>query len=151
MMMHEQIVLLKSYVSMFINLYMSNEDFLTAMENWDLFWNTEIVEVKTHNCKYPIGEGGLGVRMHFMHYQSFSEAKSAWDRRKTRIDMNNMVIMLTNFEGASNILYRFDKLTFKNKIIFVDEPTSVKSAIYLKRYKKFKMKYDKRNKVTNIF
>ena len=137
--------------SPFINLYMTDKDFLIAMENWDSFWKTEIKEVTNSEYNYPLGEGYQGVKIHFMHYQSFDEAKSAWDRRKIRINTNNMVVILANYEGDPDILQRFDMLPFKNKIVFVDEPTSEKSAIYLKKYKIFKKKCNKRNKISNIF
>ena len=57
------------FYSPFINLYMTNEDFLTALENWDLFIHSEIKEVKNSGFDYPVGEGLLGVKIHFVHIQ----------------------------------------------------------------------------------
>ena len=62
------------FYSPFINLYMTNEDFLTALENWDLFIHSEIKEVKNSGFDYPVGEGLLGVKIHFVHYKAFADS-----------------------------------------------------------------------------
>lgn len=68
--------------SPFINLYMDNNDFIFAMENFESFINQDIVEdFASDNC-YPVGIGYGGVKVHFMHYKSFSEANSKWNERK---------------------------------------------------------------------
>lgn len=60
--------------SLFMNLCMNNEDFLTAMGNFDEFINGEIIEDYETNSDYPIGIGIHGERLHFMHYIDFQTA-----------------------------------------------------------------------------
>lgn len=86
--------------SPFINLYFSNDDFIKLLENWDDFMSTEIVEDKKSDKKYPVGVGYSDIHIHFMHYKSFEEAIEKWNIRKERIDMDNAVIMLSNFGGG---------------------------------------------------
>ena len=131
--------------SPFINLYMSNNDFLVAMENFDRFFATEIIEDTNAGKIYPVGIGYLGVRVHFMHYPDFETARAKWNERKQRIDKSNMAIFLTNLQpsvmrGGSDVIQRFNSLHFKNKLIFSGEKIDAPNIIYLKGYKKVQYK-----------
>lgn len=129
--------------SPFINLYMDNEDFLTALENFDNFVLTEIKEDKDSDKNYPVGIGFKDVKIHFMHYPDFKNAKEKWDERKRRIDKNNMGIMLTNFGegligegGEIAVIQRFNSLDFKNKIIFTDKNYNLPNTFHIRNYNK---------------
>lgn len=88
--------------SPFINLYLDNEDFLTAMENFDEFISGGIEEVKNSGKNYPVGKGIHGEIIHFMHYPDFKTALSKWQDRCSRINKNNMIVMLSNFGIMKN-------------------------------------------------
>lgn len=132
--------------SPFINLYMDNDDFLTAMENFDEFIDGEITEDRTTDKSYPIGIGIHGERIHFMHYSDFDTAIRKWNERKSRIDKNNMAIMLTNFGvgcnkiggGKTFIIQRFNNLPFKHKLIFSGTNIDAPNVIWLTGYDKVK-------------
>ena len=130
--------------SPFINLYLDNTDFLTALENFDDFINTEIIEDLNSGKDYPVGIGFNGVRIHFMHYPDFKTAIQKWNSRKQKIDKNNMAIMLTNLgiENSSHplpqtyLIQRFNNLPFKNKIIFSGIRYDYPNVVFLKGYQK---------------
>ena len=86
--------------SPFINLYMTPEDFLTAMENFEEFVNTPIYEYKNSDYEYPVGVGAYKTRIHFVHYPSFNVAIEKWDERCKRIDIHNMCIIMSNWGGG---------------------------------------------------
>ena len=140
--------------SPFINLFMENDDFLIAMENFDNFINGPIVEDKGSLCDYPVGIGVHGEKIHFLHYPNFATAIDMWNKRKLRIDKSNMAVMLTNLgcgieglrDGASpadvyqeeaTVIERFNKLPFKNKLIFSDKKFDMPNVVYIKNYKGF--------------
>lgn len=129
--------------SPFINLWMTNDDFLTAMEHFDEFIATPLVECHDASVDYPVGIGYMDTKVYFMHYKNWDEAIDKWEERKKRIDKNNMAVFLSNFRGVDaeskcdddTVITRFSKLDFKNKIIFVDRPfPQYKNCIYLKDY-----------------
>lgn len=136
------------FQSPFINLYMDNEDFLTAMENFDEFINGEIVEDKTNDKQFPVGIGVHGEKIYFMHYPDFSTAIAKWKERRKRIDKNNMAVMLTNFGchdnrqvsigggGNSSIIQRFNNLPFKNKVAFSAKKIDSPYFVFLRGYSK---------------
>ena len=52
--------------SPFINLWLTNDDYIRALENFDDFINTPILECKTENVDYPVGVGWGGIKIYFM-------------------------------------------------------------------------------------
>ncbi len=128
--------------SPFINLYMENGDFLTAMENFDEFIAGEIIEDKNSGLNYPVGIAVHGERIHFMHYPDFDNALLKWNERKARINPNNMAIMLTNFGvgcdkiggDKATVIQRFNQLPFKHKLIFSGEKIDEPNVVWLKGY-----------------
>ena len=95
--------------SPFINLYMTGEDYIKALENWKDFLNTEIVEDTNSDETYPIGIGYLGIRIHFLHYATFEEAIEKWNQRKMRIKPDNQFFMFTNFGGGVDAIELYQR------------------------------------------
>lgn len=124
------------FKSPFINLYMTPEDFLTAMENFKEFINTPIREFENNDYDYPVGIGAYGTKIHFMHYPSFDNAVTTWNKRCKRINMHNICIIMSNFSGEKiDQLERFENLPFENKVVFTDRDfPEYKSAFCLKGY-----------------
>lgn len=124
--------------SPFINLCMCNEDFIFAMENFDKFISWPLAEDISANHGYPCGIGYGGVLVHFIHYKSWDDAIQKWESRKSRINRDNMAIMLCDMQDENGdgcqlkLIERFEKLPFKNKIIFSDnEYPGYSSVVYL--------------------
>lgn len=121
--------------SPFINLYMTPNDFITALEHFDEFINYEIEEVYDSGYNYPVGKSAYNTIIHFMHYPSFQKAIEDWNKRKQRIDYHNIGVMLTNWSGDMSQLERFDHLPFKHKVVFTDcEVCHLSSVFCLKGY-----------------
>lgn len=69
---------------------------------------------------YPIGVLGKNIEIHFLHYKTPEEAKETWNRRKKRINPNNMLVKFAEMDCCnSELIKKFEKLPFKNKICFV--------------------------------
>lgn len=88
--------------SPFINLFMVNDDYLRALEDFEQFIASPIVEVKDCGKSYPVGRSvHKGELIHFMHYDTFENALKKWNERIERLDMNNMVVMHSNWHGLN--------------------------------------------------
>jgi uncharacterized protein (DUF1919 family) len=108
------------------------------------------------NFKYPIGELGTDIEIHFLHYKTEAEAKDKWERRKQRINWDNLFIACTDRDGMTpELMTVFDELPYKNKVLFTGTSyTTIKSAHYLKAFKKDKIVgdlYNQRYVVTQNF
>lgn len=119
--------------SPFINLFLTDVDFVNALKNFDAFLETRIVEDVESIYPYPVGIGYGGIKVHFMHYKTFDDAIAIWEKRKTRINRNNMGVMLTNWGGAFSIIEDFEKLPFKHKVAFVNKKIpGTKNTFFIK-------------------
>ena len=78
----------KKFNSPTINLYFSHNDYIKYCQNLNYYINKELEEQKS-NYLYPVGKLG-DISVHFMHYDSFKEAKENWDKRCKRINMKNI-------------------------------------------------------------
>lgn len=67
---------------------------------------------------YPIGLLDGKIEVHFVHYDSFADAVSKWKERCSRINWDNIYVMLVQRDGCTeeNIM-EFLNLPFENKIV----------------------------------
>lgn len=84
---------------------------------------------------YPIGILN-DIEIHFLHYKSEIEARGKWDRRKVRINFDNLFIYMSDRDLCSTSLMReFDVLPFKNKLLFsAKKQNNIKSLYFLPAY-----------------
>lgn len=80
--------------------------------------------MKDVGVKYPVCSLGKSgdkpqIVLHFLHYKSFDEASMSWERRKSRINKNNIFVIYTFIDGTNlKLMKKFDRLSFKNKVAF---------------------------------
>jgi len=85
---------------------------------------------------YPIGVLN-DIEIYFMHYKSKEEAFEKWERRKARINWNNLYIKFCDNDFCNHELAKeFDGLTYKNKVFFsVKNYNDVQSLVWFDKYK----------------
>ena len=89
------------------------------------------------NKSYPIGILGGKVEIHFLHYHSEKEAAEKWYRRASRVNFDNLLVIGMDQNLCSEAdIKAFDKLQFKNKIMFSSKPTDVPSCVYMEEFRK---------------
>lgn len=83
--------------------------------------------------------GCTGIEMVFMHYHSENEVLDKWERRKKRVNYDNMIVKFSDSDPARDGKYieEFDKLPFKHKVCFTGNPyPQCKSVICMKEFVK---------------
>ena len=70
--------------------------------------------------------------MYALHYSSFEEAISAWERRKTRVNLEHIVLVMSERDGCThqNCL-DFDKLPYPKVLFTCQKYKDVQSSFYL--------------------
>lgn len=118
-----------------INLFFYPEDYLKFLSDIKGNLEYELIEEKDNNFDYPIGNLN-GIKIHFMHYANFDEAKNKWDKRKKRINYDNLFVIFTDRDGCTyEQMEMFDKLPYKNKVIFTHKQyPKIKSSYYIKGF-----------------
>lgn len=145
------------YRTPFVGLFIFAPDYIELLENFDYLINEEISFIDANDSKYkeeliqnntfnkyPIGILGKNVEIHFLHYHSQEEAFSKWNERCSRINRNNLLIKFSDKDKCyDELIFRFDKLKFKNKICFsAKEFKTCKSVITLNEFKNEKFVND---------
>lgn len=108
-----------------INLFISTDDFICFVKNLREYLASELKEIKDDTKQYPVGEitySGKAVRIDFMHYHSFEEAKEKWNERKQRVNYANIFIVQTIAgELKREMVDAFSALPYKNKLLITRE------------------------------
>lgn len=117
-----------------INLFFYPEDFLNFISDIKGNLKYELIEEKGDYI-YPIGRLN-NIKIHFMHYKTFEEAKEKWDLRKKRINYDNLFIMFTDRDGCTyEQIKRFNELPYKNKVMFTHKSyPEFKSCYYIEGF-----------------
>lgn len=118
--------------SPFINLWLEPKDFLKFCERMNHYLDSTLRFTNFDGINYPVGMLD-DIKIYFQHYSSEEEAANAWNRRKQRINMNNLFVMFTDRDGCTyEDLIRFDKLDIINKVVFTHvKYPDISSAYYI--------------------
>lgn len=128
-----------------IGLFMYASDYVEFCSNIKYYinQNIEFIEYKESkyynkdkkdDIKYPIGKIN-DIEIHFMHYKSKEEAQIKWERRKLRINWDNIIFKFSQKDLCTRQdILKFNKLQYKNKICFTYE-NDIENTIYIPELK----------------
>ena len=121
--------------SPFVNLWIKPKHYVQLLSNLELYMNTDLEFIEEEEINYPVGKL-LNVIIYFQHYSSSEEALEKWNKRKERIDYNNLFVMFTERDGCTySDLLAFDALPFKEKVVFTKKIyPEIKSSVYIKGF-----------------
>lgn len=104
-----------------VNLYIRPKEYVKFLGNLNHYlYETHFVEGE--DAGYPVGILD-DIRVDFVHYQNFDEAVAKWYSRLDRVGLDNAFYIMTERDGCTHDdLLSFDRLPFKNKVVFVSRP-----------------------------
>lgn len=126
------------YTSPTVNLSIGMNDFVRMVKNLEWYMTQKLAEIKNKK-EYPVGMLG-DIEIHFIHYHTFEEAVRKWEKRKKRINWNNLFIIGTDKDGCTyETMENFEQLPYKNKVIFTHvKYPEFSSAYYIKGFEEEK-------------
>lgn len=142
-----------------INIAWRKDSFIEFVKNLDYYLEQPLLMLREGNLRnneYPIGilrNKKQEVIVDFVHCACFEEAKCQWDRRKARVNRNNMFIKIgfdVCDERSSEYLKQFE--TFETpKICFYSGETDVAHVVFLNRFL-WKLEQDRKkgNRIDSI-
>ncbi len=84
---------------------------------------------------YPVGLLGVDIEIHFLHYKTKEEAAEKWNRRKVRINFDNLFIAFSDSEGYDlNELHKFDSIPFPKVFFSAQKIKGISSLIWLRKF-----------------
>lgn len=106
-----------------VNLYIRPKEYVRFLENLQHYlYEAHFVAERGGDADYPVGILD-DIRIDFVHYQSFDEAVAKWYSRLGRVDLDNAFYIMTERDECTyDDLVSFDKLPYKNKVVFVSRP-----------------------------
>ncbi len=109
------------------------KDFIKFCSNIKFYISHDLVLIEQKQYSFPVVLIN-DITLYCVHYNTFEEVVDCWQRRKERIQWNNMYLIMAERDGCSyEELLEFDKLPYKNKVVFVHKPMpEIKSAVYIK-------------------
>lgn len=121
------------YLSPTVGLYFFADDYIRFVKNLKYYMSLDLEFIKPEQSKYyevlkiknqldkPIGALD-DVEIVFLHYKTEEEAYEKWNRRKARINWDNLYIKFSkmNMCTESN-LWEFDSLPVKKKFMLIPE------------------------------
>jgi uncharacterized protein (DUF1919 family) len=131
-----------------INMYIESKDFIKFCKNLEFYLKQELKYLKQDADGYPIIEL-YDIKLHCVHYKNFKEVRESWNKRAKRVNLNNLFFIMSERDGCTyEDIVEFDKLPYKNKVIFVHkEMPEIKSAHYIKNTE---LKNDSNNKIIGL-
>lgn len=120
------------FLSPTINLSFTAEDFLKFVSNLEEY--LKMIPRKIKEIPFPILMLE-NIKLFCLHYKSCIEAIEAWERRKQRINYDNIFVIATDRDcDNKNDLKALDKIKY-DKIIFVSDANhKLKNGVYVPGY-----------------
>lgn len=121
-----------------IGLWIPPSDYVKFLENMEQYLKIELKQInyteshvrdllvankETGRCNLELDKmiiGRLGdIDIIFLHYNSFDDAKEKWNRRKKRINKNNILVKMNDQNNCSEEdIKKFLLLDYENKLFF---------------------------------
>lgn len=115
-----------------INTMIRPEEYIRFLKNLDYYLQQPVI--KTENTDFPYPSGLIGdITVYFGHGISLDQDIENWNRRKLRIDKNNLFILMTDRDGCTyDTIKKFDSLVYPNKVILTHKQyPEFDSAVYI--------------------
>lgn len=147
-----------------IGLWMLPKDFIKFLSNIDFYLNLELKQIsykefhgvdllierkKSGRYTFELDDmiiGRLGdVDIVFLHYSSFADACLKWNKRKQRINRQNLIIKFNDQNGCtSDDFNEFQKLSYENKLFFTSNSKYIglQNVMFFSKYKHFGYVYN---------
>lgn len=89
-------------------------------------------EIADDSVTWPVGMLE-DVKVYFMHYKSFDEARTKWIARAARVDFDNLFVLMSEKNGCTHAeMKEFDSMQFQHKVLLTHRPYSdIISSIYI--------------------
>lgn len=138
-------VLNRPYNTPTVGLYFFAEDYIKFISNLTEYLKEDLnfieksrfkeSHVEHEKLKYPIGLLSNNLEIHFLHYKTPEEALAKWNRRKSRLDKNNLMIMMNDQNAFSgHLMSDFDSVPYP-KIFFSSKDRTGENVKVISYYK----------------
>lgn len=124
--------------------------YIKFLENFNYYLNVKLRFIKQSKYKivnnirrkewYPIADLG-GIEIQFLHYTSEEDANNKWEKRKKRINKDNLFFVGSERDLCTEkLIRRYQNLPFENKLFFTaNRYDNDRSLIQIKEFENEKI------------
>lgn len=112
----------RQFSSPTINTGMDGEEYIRFLQRPQHYIDHPMEFITVPGYSFPIARVD-DIEIRFVHYGTAEEAEAKWRERGRRIVWDNLYVIATNHDGANTdeFMEQFDKLPYKNKVMFVSK------------------------------
>lgn len=128
------------FLSPLINMAIPDEDYIKFLENPRQYIDSELYytgNMDDENISFPTAKCE-DVDLYLIHYETFEEAKTIWNKRKNRINWENMMVVFST--ENLDLAKRFLDLKYEHKICFSPFELEEKECVQIDLFKGRMMK-----------
>ena len=130
----------REFKSPLINTSVEKKDFLKLIGDLEYYLSAELELYQDRtSLSPPIGILNGEVKIGLNHYIDYMDAKKYWDRRRDRINYENIVILMDSIETQEEI-NEFNQCIYNKKIAFVKKKIVAANTVYLPQYEDFSIR-----------
>lgn len=123
-----------------IDISMPTHDFMMMINDLDYYMAQDVYETDCSGFGFPIGvirgdESHEDIKVNFVHYKSFENARKKWNQRKTRIIKDNLYVIVCDLNDIYAVenekvgfitdddLVLFEQVVCNNKAMLTRDPS----------------------------
>lgn len=108
----------RQFLSPTIDLWMLQKDFLQFVLNLRWYLQQELVFVQDPDRDYPVARLA-DITLYFTHYKTEEHARHCWNRRKERINYDNLYIVMYDRDGITEEdILKLKDYPCRGKVVF---------------------------------
>lgn len=120
----------KQFLSPTVNLWFLQDEFIKFLMDLKGYLAEELVFVDS-KYNYPVAQL-RDIKVHFAHYHTEEESREAWNRRKSRINYDNLYIIMYDRDGVTREdLLKLKDVPCKGKVVFSEHVRNYEGVDYL--------------------
>ncbi len=118
------------FLSPTINMWQSQSDFIKFALNTEYYIKQPLCFIETEETT-PVAKCG-DLTLHFNHSKNAEDAENDWNRRKSRINFDNIYIIFYADKLSLDEIRKIEQAKCRNIAVITDKPLQLKYAVTIK-------------------
>ena len=124
----------KQFLSPTINLWFHQDEFIKFLLDLKGYLAEELVFIESQ-YDYPVAQL-RDIKVYFAHYKTEAEARDAWNRRKARVNFDNLYIIMYDRDGITrDDILKIKDLPCKGRIVLSEHIRDYEGVDYIRTLK----------------
>lgn len=111
----------EKFLSPTVNLWINQKEFLKMVKDLKKYMKYDLIFINQTQYKFPVAKLN-DIFIYFNHSKTNEEARELWNRRRERINYDNLYIIMYDRDGITKEeILSLQNVPCKNKVVFSDK------------------------------